>query len=112
MCHTYHIPKDRGEIRQCLYDKIAALSGFLKHLGLHPLQICKRLVKILSWLAATLTDFLRKGQLVSVQCGWHKNFNSQYKILKGRVKILLNVQRHMSPHLPNEPHHFQANLIW
>jgi hypothetical protein len=40
-CHTYRIPKDRGEIRQCLYDEIAALSGFLKHLGLHPLQLVR-----------------------------------------------------------------------
>jgi hypothetical protein len=40
-CHTYRIPKDRGKIRQCLYDKIAALTGFLKHLGLHPLQLVR-----------------------------------------------------------------------
>ncbi len=40
-CHTYRIPMDRGEIRHCLYDEIAALSGFLKHLGLHPLQLVR-----------------------------------------------------------------------
>ncbi len=33
--------EDRGEIRQCLYDEIAAPSGFLKHLGLHPLQLVR-----------------------------------------------------------------------
>ncbi len=40
-CHTYRIPEDRGEIRQCWYDEIAALPVFLKHLGLHPLQLVK-----------------------------------------------------------------------
>ncbi len=38
-CHTYRIPKDQGEIRQGCYDERAALSGFLKHLGLHPLHL-------------------------------------------------------------------------
>ncbi len=36
-----NIPKDRGEIRKCWYDEIAALPGFLKHLGLHPLQLVR-----------------------------------------------------------------------
>ncbi len=40
-CHTYRIPEDRGEIQQCWYDEIAALPVFLKHLGLHPLQLVK-----------------------------------------------------------------------
>jgi hypothetical protein len=39
--HTYRIPKDRGEIRQCWYEKIAALPSFLKHIGLHPLQLVR-----------------------------------------------------------------------
>ncbi len=76
-----------------------------------PATIGKRWVKILSRLVATLTDFLRKGQLVCVLCRSHKNFNSQYKI-KGRVKIFFNVQSHMSYPRPNEADHFQANLIW
>jgi hypothetical protein len=26
-CHTYRIPKDRGEIWKCYYDEIAALPA-------------------------------------------------------------------------------------
>jgi hypothetical protein len=48
-----------------LYDKIAALSGFLKYLGLKLLQLVRG-EWILSRLVATLTDFLRKSQLVGV----------------------------------------------
>ncbi len=39
------------------------------------------------------------------------NFEMSHKI-KGRVKKILNVQRHMSLPRPNEPYHFQANLVW
>jgi hypothetical protein len=63
---------------QCWYDKIAALLGFLKHLGLHLLQLVR--------VVATLTGFLKKSKLVSVECGLHKNFNSECKI-KGRVNF-------------------------
>ncbi len=76
-----------------------------------PAIIGKRRVKILSRHVATLADFLRKSKLVSVLCGSCKNFNRQYKI-KERVKIFLNVQRHISLPRPNETYHFQANLIW
>ncbi len=41
-CHTYRIPKDRGEIRQCWYDEIAALPGFLKLLWATPATVGKR----------------------------------------------------------------------
>jgi hypothetical protein len=40
-CHTYCIPKDRGEICQCWYDEIAALPGFLILVGLHALQLVR-----------------------------------------------------------------------
>ncbi len=40
-CHTYCIPKESGEIQQCWYDEIAALPVFLKHVGLHLLQLVR-----------------------------------------------------------------------
>ncbi len=40
-CHTYCIPRDRGEIGQSWYDEIAAVPCFLKHLGLQPLRFVR-----------------------------------------------------------------------
>jgi hypothetical protein len=47
-------------------------------------------VEILSWQVSTLVGFVRKSEMLRVECGPHKNFKCPLKI-KERVKKFVKV---------------------
>ncbi len=70
-------------------------------------------VEIIWPLLSTLAVFLRKSELVNLQCGSHKSFKRPIRI-KGKEKYeKFKRWRHMSKRWPIiGPYHFPTHLIW
>jgi hypothetical protein len=78
-CHTFSIPTVAGEIHQCLYDKIAALSAILSHLERFS-TIGDHQVEVRGWLVLILAALQRKREYMSIKNGVLKNFEDRFKI--------------------------------
>jgi hypothetical protein len=85
-------------------------SWFPKTSRVKHAAIGKRWVNILSQLVATL--FLRKGKLVRIYCGSHKNCNSRYNMKGDQTIVSSPVSHVLAPGLLNL-NHFQgkSNLV-
>jgi hypothetical protein len=76
--HFPYSTRCRRNIPALVNEEIAALLDFLLHLELHPLFRDQQL-RFTSWLVLPLALLQRKYELISVECGLHKNFSGPLK---------------------------------